>query len=123
MGWPQMGPGGFFPTNPDLANILGRADLDFEIFYLFAFLDPKFLDIQVPKFPNAQIEAWARPGRTWTCSSTPPPWLRGGSRTTKLVRSKELGQYRENPISASPVWGTILFWGSGRTQTFRNPAT
>ena len=38
--------------------------------------------------------------------------LRGGSavaprhsRTTKCRRSKELGQYRENPISASPVWG------------------
>ena len=30
------------------------------------------------------------------------------SRTTKCGRSKELGQYRENPISASPVWGNIL---------------
>ena len=107
MAWdgPKWGPEDFFPTNPDLAEILGRADLDFEIFHFVDFLDPKFLDLHVPRLSNAQIEAWARLGRTWTCSSTPPPWLRGGSRATKLVRSKELGQYRENPISASPVWG------------------
>ena len=53
--WPQMGPGGFFPTNPDLADILGRTDLDFENFYFFDFLDPKFLDFQVPRSPNSQI--------------------------------------------------------------------
>ena len=33
-----MGPGGFFPTNPDLADILGRTDFDFENFYFFDFL-------------------------------------------------------------------------------------
>ena len=54
----------FVPTNPDLANILGRTDLDFENFYFFQLLDPKFLDFQVPRFPNSQIEAWARPRRT-----------------------------------------------------------
>ena len=32
------GPGGFFPTNPDLADILGRTDLDFENFHFFDFL-------------------------------------------------------------------------------------
>ena len=37
MGWPQMGPGGFVPTNPDLADILGRTDLDFDNFDLFVF--------------------------------------------------------------------------------------
>ena len=52
--WPQMGPGGFFPTNPDLADILGRTDFDFENFYFFFdFLDPKFPDFQVPRFPDA----------------------------------------------------------------------
>ena len=50
--WPQMGPGGFFPTNPDLADILGRTDLDFENFYFLFFLGPKFL-------------AWAHLGPTW----------------------------------------------------------
>ena len=29
-----MGPGCFFPTNPDLADILGDTDFDFENFYL-----------------------------------------------------------------------------------------
>ena len=33
--WPQMGPEGFFPTNPDLAGILGRTCLfDFENSYV-----------------------------------------------------------------------------------------
>ena len=35
--WPPMGPGGFFPTNPDLADIVGRTDFDFENFYLLDF--------------------------------------------------------------------------------------
>ena len=33
--WPQIGLGGFFPTNPDLADVLGRTDLNFENFYIF----------------------------------------------------------------------------------------
>ena len=50
---PQMGPGVFFcPTNPDLADILGRTDLDFENFHFFDFLDPNFL-----------AGPWARCGR------------------------------------------------------------
>ena len=42
----------FVPTNPDLADILGRPDLDFEFFLFF---DPTFLDFQVPKSPNFWI--------------------------------------------------------------------
>ena len=53
--WPQMGPGGFFPTNPDLADILGRTDLNFENFRFWDVLDPKFQDFQVPRSPNSQI--------------------------------------------------------------------
>ena len=41
----------FFPTNPDLADILGRTDLNFENFYFFDFLDPKSLDFKVPRSP------------------------------------------------------------------------
>ena len=40
----------FFPTDPDLADILSRMDLDFVNFYFLYSLDPKFLDVQVPKF-------------------------------------------------------------------------
>ena len=43
----------FFPTYPDLVDILGRTDLDFEIFYVFDFLDPKYLDFHVPRFPKS----------------------------------------------------------------------
>ena len=54
--WPQIRPGGFVPTNPDLADILGGTDLDFENFYfIFDFLDHKFLDFQVPRSRNSQI--------------------------------------------------------------------
>ena len=45
--WPQLGPGGFFPANPDLADNLGRTDLDVDNFNVFVFWDPKFLDFQV----------------------------------------------------------------------------
>ena len=44
----------FFPTNPNLADIWGRTDLDFENFNLLDFLDPKFLDFQVPRVPDFQ---------------------------------------------------------------------
>ena len=66
--WPQIGPGGFFPTNPDLANILGRTDLNFKNFYVFDFLDPKFPDFQVPRFPDAAAD-----GRTLRSQPDPSP--------------------------------------------------
>ena len=47
-----MGPGGFFPTNPDLADILGRTDFDFENFYFLDFLGPKFLAWAHPRGPH-----------------------------------------------------------------------
>ena len=115
MAWdgPKWGREDFFPTNPDLANMLGRTDLDFDDFYFFQILDPKFLDFQVPRFPNNEI-ARSRPGPGLGGLGPARPLLRGGSavaprhsRTTKSVRPKELGQYRENPISASPVWGIM----------------
>ena len=34
---PKRARGDFCPTNPDLADILGRTDLDFENFYFFHF--------------------------------------------------------------------------------------
>ena len=48
---PKWGQEDFFPTNPDLANILGRTDLNFDF---LDFLDPKFLDFQVPRVPDFQ---------------------------------------------------------------------
>ena len=67
-----MGPGGFFPTNPDLADISGRTDFDFETFYFLDFLDPKFPDFQVPDFQISQI--WLGPslGRAWALGRVGP---------------------------------------------------
>ena len=42
----------FVPSDPDLADILGRTDLDSENFDFFDSPDPKFLDFQVPRFPK-----------------------------------------------------------------------
>ena len=56
---PEWGQEDFFPTNPDLADILGRTDLNFENFYFFHFLDSKFLDFQVPRFEiSGNLEIW-----------------------------------------------------------------
>ena len=63
---PKWDPRGFFPTNPNLANILGRTDLDFEDFYFLGLLDPKFLDFQVPRSPNFWISRFPD-------FQTPPP--------------------------------------------------
>ena len=106
------GAGSFFPTNPDLDDILGDTDSDFDIIFLDAFGIPEF---RIPGFPDFQIpESWNQvPGYGWLR-------LGGGtgrtisavsgrhSRTTEFRRSKELGQGPENPISASPVWGITV---------------
>ena len=54
MAWdgPQMGPGGFFPPNPDPADILGRTDLDFENCCFFRF-------VWIPKI-HTKIYIWAQ---------------------------------------------------------------
>ena len=67
MAWdgPKWGRGDFFPTNPDLADILGRTDLDFENFYFFHFLDPKF--------PDAAAADSAADGRTLRSQPDPSP--------------------------------------------------
>ena len=50
---PKWGREVLFPAHPDLVDILGRTDLDFENLYFFDSLDPKFLDFQVPRFPKS----------------------------------------------------------------------
>ena len=58
-----MGPGGFFPTNPDLADILGDTDFDFENFFGGDFLGSEL----GPSLGQAWAQAWAR---AW--AQTPP---------------------------------------------------
>ena len=66
MAWdgPKWGREDFVPTNPDLADILGRTDLDFENLFL---LD--FSGFQIPRFPGPQKsglgQAWAGLGPGW----------------------------------------------------------
>ena len=85
-----MGPGGFFPTNPDLADILGDTDFDFENVYFFDFvgsqisgLGPAWAQLGPPAWARAWAQlgpglgptlarAWARP---WAPRLGPP---RGG---------------------------------------------
>ena len=48
------------PTNPDLADIFGRLDFDFEIFIFWIFWTPNFWisrspDLQIPRFPDFQV--------------------------------------------------------------------
>ena len=55
MKWHEMGPGGFFPTNPDLADILGDTDFDFENLYFLEESPGPFF--QIP----AKNGAWKMP--------------------------------------------------------------
>ena len=96
-----MGPGGpkwgqedFFPTNPDLADILGRTDFDFENFYFLDFFG-------VPNF-------WLGP------SLGPPTWARRGP-THLGPRPTHLG-----PAWAHPLGMPIpKLYGSTTTQTLK----
>ena len=85
----------FFPTNPDRGDILGKTDLDFD----FLFFD--FCCSHNSRFLDLGMRFLAMAG----CDSGEGGTSRRHSRTTEFGRSKELGQDRENPISASPVWG------------------
>ena len=68
---PKWGQEDVFPTNPDLADILGDTDFDFENFY---FLD--FLGSQLgPGLDPAWARAWARLG-----PGLGPAWDRLGPR-------------------------------------------
>ena len=72
---PKWDARGFFPTNPDLADILGRTDLNFENFYFLIFWTPNFgismsLDLQISEFPGPQISNFPD---FQTLPAPPPP--------------------------------------------------
>ena len=55
---PKWGREGLFPTNPDLANILGDMDLDVDNYHFL------FLGFQLYGFPGSQIsKIWPGPAR------------------------------------------------------------
>ena len=53
----EMGLGFLFPTNPDLDDILGDTDFKFENLYFCIVLDPRFLDFQIPGFPDSSLSS------------------------------------------------------------------
>ena len=53
----------FFPTNPDLADILGRTDLDFENFCFLDFLGSQISGLG-PLGPSLGPPTWAQLGPT-----------------------------------------------------------
>ena len=57
MAWdgPKLGREGLFPANPDLADILGDMDLDFENLLFLVSLDAKSLVTQISRF---QVSYW-----------------------------------------------------------------
>ena len=54
---PKWGKEDFYLANPDLADILGRTDFDFENFYFFDFFGSQISRFPVPRFPNFQKSA------------------------------------------------------------------
>ena len=52
---PECGREVLFPANPDLADIMGKMDLDFENLHFGDFLDSKFPDFQVPRFRKSGL--------------------------------------------------------------------
>ena len=55
----------YFPTNPNLANVLGRTDFILRTFIFWILLDPKFPDFQVPRFPDFQTGPGPGFGQAW----------------------------------------------------------
>ena len=86
-----MGPGGFFPTNLDLANILGRTDLDFEIFLILGFLGSQISGLG---------PAWAHPLGP---GLGPPTWARLGPTHLDPAGAFPLGPGGDIPFMARPI--------------------
>ena len=88
---PQMGPGGFFPTNPDLADILGRTDFDLENIYFLDFLGPHLGPDLGP--------AWAQLG-----PSLGPAWAQAWAQTppTALAPPDEFSDPNLTPLPTHP---------------------
>ena len=69
----------FVPTNPDLADILGRTDLNFENCYFLIFWNPTFWisrspDLQISGFPDPQISKFLNSQISrFPDFQTPPP--------------------------------------------------
>ena len=108
--WPQIGPGGFFLLIQTLPTFWAER-IWISTLFLFVFWIPNFWFSRSPDFQVSRTLTWAWLGRAW---AWPGPEIAGAPsaaaprqlQTTKFGRSKELGHYHGNPISANPVWGS-----------------
>ena len=99
---PQMGPGGVFPTNPDLADILGRTGFDFENFYFLDFLGPHLGPTWAqlgpslgPAWDQAWAQAWAQLG-----PGLGPAWAQAWAQT--LAPPDEFSDPNLTPLPTHP---------------------
>ncbi len=102
-----------FPINPDLADILGDTDFDFEIFYLldlFGCQISRFPGSQIFKFPDSQISRRRRRRRrlrrtnsqipTWPLSQRTQGW-NTSARKPSLVKQGLRARRTQNRINSS----------------------
>ena len=102
---PEMAPNGagscFFPTNPDLADILGDTDFDSDDFSFFRFFGshisgfpiPRFLNFQIPRFPDAGDDG---DRRTLRSQPEPSPNAKYVARTLAAMYFSIFPAYAEN---------------------------
>ena len=83
----------FVSINPDLADLLGRADLDFEIFDFFIFWIPNFW---ISRSPDFQIPR-SRPGPGLGGLGPARALLRGGSAALPDHKVREIQGTRTIP--------------------------
>ena len=93
-----MGPGGFVPTNPDLADILFRTYFDFENFIFLIFLGPSFL-AWAQLGPTHLGPAWAHPRGP---GLGPPTWAQLGPTHLGPAWAHPLG-----PSLGPPTWAQL----------------
>ena len=90
----KWGQEGFFPTNPDLADILGDMDFDFDNFYRLDFWGSNISRFPGPRFPNFQKSGLGPPWAQLGPGLGPglgPAWARAWARLGPLPRAKEEG--------------------------------
>ena len=109
-----------FPANPDLANMLGDIELEFENFHFYFFWIPHFW---ISRFPDFQNLAWAGPGRVWTLGWVGPPsgGLSGGPSGGPPENSCQFIDELLKTISDIDMFGIRNVWIS-RFPDFQNLA-
>ena len=104
----------FFPTNPDLADILGDTDFDFENFYFLFFFGSQISRFPGPRFPNFQKSglgpAWAHLGPSGGLDFFPDFVSHVGS-SPDIEGSLAFG-----PPSWAQAWPRPDFWKFGNLE-------